>query len=536
MKILGEDYKTTWMIGAACCWILVIASCGTRDSQNLDLVTYMNIPEHHTSERELFEAVSQGPNYDHLLSMIKDDVLKNREYSQCGQIVGLRPHLDHLIAKAPDPNNPQELKSIHYPNTPGNGEVYALFYRGKTVNGSLDPIVRIGLITLPPSLKTPAPLLMWFREWYGDMDYGHIANRVAELQLDHVVASKPFPGEALLQKNKDRFISGVGEYGDELYDADAMDSLVFHHCIQKLNAEQLVPMGSDNRLVSENFLDAKNPFYKKIALNCAHDAQCKSVHTIYAGYSRGGGVATIAVAKLGALMAAGVDPEIHVSALATIAPLGSWIDDYADIDAASKNSDQAAPWSVHRNFIYWLFHKHRLASLEQKAFLLAKRDLAFLVPYLTVALRNWSDWFQYGQKKPGAVALIMHEADKIFPYKLQHVIFSTILDFSQEKLARLVGSSNVFAKSFVYIPTPLSGTQLEDVHSYAFELTLKRPETYETLPVNYAEAISWTRRLFKSALNGSLLTYGDSSHDVPYVIGRIIFQVWTNTVAASLAR
>jgi hypothetical protein len=496
------------------------------------VLNYLNISSE-SNKNILLNKLYESKNYPVILKHLRRRSTNFFYNTQCAEIVGIKPHVDHLIAKIPDPkdySNVHKFKTMHYETTPEAGKVFALFYKGKNTSGTVDPAIRIGLITLPPQDVEKAPLLMWFREYYQDMDYGHIANRVGNLQLKFITATKPFPNEALKQKGAQKFVSGVSSYGDDIYDADAFDSLTFHNCIQELNFQEKILMGKDTNLEVANFEIQQNPFYKKILLNDLPEKEHKSVQSIYAGYSRGGQVATIALSLLGQFLASGRDPGIHVSALATFAPLGSYVDDSMYLRKALVTPNPI--FSIHKDSIAWLYQKNYSSSIQKNALIIAQRDLAFLAPYVALALRNWPTWFANNEEKPGAYLLVMSEHDQIFNYDIQDIIYSSIQKWSSERLKNITGSNMAFAHSFNYIKTPVSDCPGNDTHGMVFECKLlKVTSPHQKFPTSLEAAKEWTREFLQSALLDAKVTYTKKDETIDYVSSRIIFEAWINIFA-----
>jgi len=269
----------------------------------LEELSFKILEEKLTTPTKFLTDVSKKDEYLNYLDKVSALWQKTLHTSRCASIESIREVFPAKIPKGAKKSvayHSQDLKNLTDIFGAPSAKVYHLSYKLQAnSNGDKEALTRNGIVVIPEHGDNTAPLLLYSHGSDKGLSYLEIVNMLGRDQEKHIVIAPTFPGEALcLQEDRDETeldckekrhaIAAVGN-GLPWSDDDVNELLGIHDCISKsISKKSFMPNQEVQRKLSQAYLPVKTGELKDKPIS------------ILIGSSRGGLVAALALAKVGA--------------------------------------------------------------------------------------------------------------------------------------------------------------------------------------------------------------------------------------------
>ena len=435
----------------------------------------LKLPDHPGTNRYLTDASLQK-EYQQVLAQSAERFTKDIWKTKCAAIDKIKPH---PVGTARDNTN-RKLK----------GNIYVMTYRlQRNAQGEPEEIhkARSGILAIPTERKgsAPFPLLMYAHGGDNGLDYQEIAEVIGGLQENFMVLAPTYPGEPLVGVGSARV---VGERNPWSNDVD--DYLGMHDCIARYSGiEQYIRLHKaapqTYKIDDIDAFRAQNievPPDAKQTLNqllFPADATLSRIQphsnftnfygkTLGVGSSRGGLVAILAQAKIGAQLQimnkSGLlnrflfrkRPDKHLAALnaafgiekfgvafpmisgiATIgAPSSITVGSFRVIleqivkGQGAKTVAANRPGIRHMMRLFDDYLEGKVPASEAR-FTIIQRDLTYLAPLVLAATKDWDM-----PLRPGSMFFMHGTGDRIVPDEQTKAAVNTMIGVSENSQMR----------------------------------------------------------------------------------------------------
>ncbi len=329
-------------------------------------------------------------------------------------------------------------------------KLYLMRYKLQAdATGKAEATARSGLVVIPTAGTANSPILAYAHGGDFGLGYGEVAAAFGAFQGNHVIVAPTFPGEALCKVATDPAVRGCDAAGilvpptgaQAPYDGDVDELLGMYDCVVRATIGK-ADGPITGAAAGATLAAALAPLVKR------HDGGTFAAlpQGLLVGSSRGGLVASLALAKTGAalsVLAAATTPEplgpaylspAYFSCAALVSAPASFA--FAEFRLFLEQwvkgrlvltSFAAFPGMAGLGSLFDAYHSGT-ADAEAAALALARRDATLTAPLAVGALRDWAR-FDKGTSGggQGAYLLVHGVLDRVVPFSQAQVGYNVLL-------------------------------------------------------------------------------------------------------------